>query len=101
MQGVLNHYYMKCTLDRVFAVRDIDYGTISWWPTNCPAYVYWYKLLYPNRCSRARFNEDEKFQILCAIFRKLNKTYYGSTFPNALAQTCWKMKESAGTLSIT
>ena len=55
--------------------------------------------LYPNRCSRARFDEDEKFQILCAIYRKLNATINPNTFTNALAQTCWTMKENKGTLT--
>ena len=94
--GVLDHYYLKCCLDRLFAVRDIDHGTISWWPVQCPSYEYWYDTLYPNRCSRARFHEDEKFQILCAIYRKLNSTRGPSTFTEALAQTCWKMKEEKG-----
>ena len=95
-KGVVHHYYVKCTLDRLLAVRDIDHGTISWWPTDCPAYTHWYDTLYPNRCSRARFSEDEKFQILCAIYRKLNATKPPTTFPQALAQTCWSMKADAG-----
>ena len=94
--GVFDHYYLKCCLDRLLAVRDIDHGTISWWPTECPSYRYWYDILYPNRCSRARFDEDEKFQILCAIYRKLNSTISPSTFTCALAQTCWKMKQEKG-----
>ena len=95
--GVLDHYYMKCTLDRLFAIRKVDHGTISWWPTNCPSYTYWYDVLYPKPCSRAGFSEGDKFQILCAIYRKLNATKPGSTtFPDALAQTCWKMKATKG-----
>ena len=99
-KGALNHYYLKCTLGRLFAVRDIDHGSISWWPTDCPSYVKWYGALYPNRCSRARFDEDEKFQILCAIYRKLNATISPTTFTDALAQTCWAMKENMGTLAV-
>ena len=98
-KGMLNHYYLKCTLDRLFAVRDIDHGSISWWPTDCPSYVHWYGALYPNRCSRVRLNEDEKFQILCAIYRKLNATIHRTTFTDALAQTCWMMKETRNTLA--
>ena len=94
--GVLNHYYLKCCLDRLLAVRNIDHGTISWWPTECPSYLYWYDILYANRCSGARFDEDEKFQILCAIYRKLNAVNNQSTFAQALAQTCWSMKEDNG-----
>ena len=95
-KGVLEHYYLKCCLDRLLAVRDIDPGTISWWPTECPSYVYWYKVLYPNRCSRAHFNEDDKFQILCAIYRELNAMKSPTTFAEALAQTCWTMKADNG-----
>ena len=94
--GVFDHYYLKCCLDRLFAVRCIDHGTLSWWPTECPSYVHWYGILYQNRCSKACFHEDEKFQILCAIYRKLNSTRGPSTFTDALAQTCWKMKGEKG-----
>ena len=41
--GCFNDDYLKCTLDRWFAVRNIDHGTISWWPLMCPAYQAWYK----------------------------------------------------------
>ena len=99
-KGMLNHYYLKCTLGRLFAVRDIGHGTISWWPTDCAAYVHWYDVLYPHRRSRARFNETEKFQILCAIYRKLNATINNSIFTTAVAQTCWTMKENKGTLIV-
>ena len=58
-KGMLNHYYLECTLDRFFAVRDIDHGSISWWPTDCKAYAHWYGVLYPNRRSRARLGETE------------------------------------------
>ncbi len=59
--GCFNHYYLKCSLDRAFAVRTFSYATISWWPTECPAYLHWYKLLYPDR----RLTTEEKFQVLC------------------------------------
>ena len=97
---MFNHYYLKCTWDRLFAVRDIDHGSISWWPTDFKAYVHWYGVLYPNRCSRARFNETQQFQILCAIYRKLNATINNSMSATALAQTCWMMKENKGTLIV-
>ncbi len=97
--GMINHYYLKCTLDRLFAVRDIDHGSISWWPTDCPSYVHWYGALYPNRCSISRFDKDDTFQILCATYRKLNATINPTTFTNALAQMCWAMKENKGTLT--
>ena len=42
------------------------------------------------------FTEDDKFQILCAIRRALNEVKAPATFPDALAQTCWKMKEDKG-----
>lgn len=95
-KGVFDHYYLKCCLDRLFAVRKIDHGTISWWPVECPSYVYWYGILYPNRCSRAHFHEEEKFQILCAIYHKLKLVFFRCTFTDALAQTCWNMKEAKG-----
>ena len=98
--GAFSHYYMKCCLDRLMAVRKIDYGTISWWPTECPSYIKWYRILYPNRCSRAHFDTEEKFQILCAIYRKLNAVRNCSTFPEALAQTCWILKEKDNRLTL-
>lgn len=67
--GCFNHYYLKCSLDRVFAVRKIDHGTIGWWPTECPAYLDWYKLLYPDRS----LSSEEKFQVLCETYATLNK----------------------------
>ena len=55
--GCFSDYYLKCTLDRWFAVRTIDHGTISWWPLACPAYQTWYKRLYPTRA----LSSEEKF----------------------------------------
>ena len=75
-------------------------ATAPWWPTDCPVYVHWYGLLYPNRCSRARFSETEQFQILCTIYHKLNVTINTSIFTTALAQTCWAMKENKCTLAV-
>ena len=96
--GAMSHYYMKCSLDRWFAVRKIDHGTISWWPTQCPSYKAWYKELYD---ASKDLHEDDHFQILCAIYRKLNATR-ACTFTDALAQTCWSMKEvRAGVDSFT
>jgi hypothetical protein len=92
--GALDHYYMKCCLDRLFAVRQVDHGTISWWPTECPSYTIWYKTLYANKKA---FSEEEKFQILCVIYNKLNVAR-SCTFPNALAQTCWSHIEKNGKL---
>ena len=46
-------------------------------------------------------HEDDHFQILCAIYRKLNATR-ACNFTDALAQTCWSMKElRAGVDSLT
>ena len=50
------HYHMKCCLDRLFAVRNINHGTISWWPTQCPSYTTWYKELY---AASKDFDEDD------------------------------------------
>ena len=91
--GAFGHYYMKCCLDRLIAVREIDHGTISWWPTECPSYRKWYEILYPDRCCRARLDTEAKFQILCAIYRRLNAVRNCTTFTDALAQTCWTLKE--------
>ena len=38
--GCFGHDYLKCALDRAFAVRRFDPATISWWPTECPAYLH-------------------------------------------------------------
>ena len=97
--GAFGHYYMKCCLDRLFSVRQMCHGTISWWPTECPAYKKWYRILYPHQ----RLDDDSKFQILCAIYLKLNTiaTSGNCSFPNALAQTCWDLKEKDGRLALT
>ena len=39
-KGIANDYMHKCALDRVFSVVDIDPGTVSWWPCDCPAYKH-------------------------------------------------------------
>ena len=94
--GAFGHYYMKCCLDRLLAVRQICHGTISWWPTECPSYRKWYRIL----CPKQRLNDDAKFRILCAIYLKLNTALHCS-FANALAQTCWYLKEKDGRLTLT
>ena len=90
--GVLGHYYMKSCLDRLFSVRSIHQGSISWWPTDCPSYLCRHELLYPKVSTRARFSEDDKFQTLCAIHRALHAAKPPTTFTNLLAQTCSKME---------
>ena len=95
-KGAFGHYYMKCCLDRLFSVKYIDHGTISWWPTECPSYRTWYTDLYTNSKD---FDEEECFQILCAIYRKLNGTRC-CLITEALAQTCWSIKEKAGRLQL-
>ena len=94
--GAFGHYVMKCCLDRLFAVKPICHGTISWWPTECPSYKDWYKILYPKQ----QLDEDAKFQVLCAIYQKLNAAH-NCSFPDALAQTCWSMKEKGGRFTLT
>ena len=89
--GSFNHYYLKCTLDRAFAVKTFNTGTISWWPTECPAYVSWYKLLYPDRS----LTSEEKFQVLCTTYIALNQKKT-TTMPEALAQIRWMKKEKNG-----
>ena len=95
-RGPFSHYYLKCCLDRLFAVKRIDHGTISWWPVTCPAYDEWYKLLYPNRT----LSRQEKFQTLCITYAVLNRKKH-CTFTDALAQTCWVHKERNGRLRLT
>ena len=95
--GCFSHYYLKCTLDRVLAVRKIDHGTISWWPTDCPAYLDWYQLLYPGRS----LSSQEKFQVLCETYLTLNRRRHGTcSIAEALAQTCWVKKEWNGQLLV-
>ena len=93
-RGPFSHYYLKCCLDRLFAVKRIDHGTISWWPVACPAYNSWYKLLYPHQ----KLSVQDKFQILCATHTALNRKK-SCTFTDGLAQTCWAKKEWGGRLS--
>ena len=59
-KGCFNDYYLKCTLDRLLAARTIDHGTISWWPTMCPADQEWCKRLYLGK----NVAREEKFQVL-------------------------------------
>ena len=80
--GAFGHYYMKCCLDRLCAVKQIDHDIISWWPTDCPSYRTWYKLLYVDSKD---FSEEDHYQALCAIYRKLHSAHR-CTFPEALAQ---------------
>ena len=93
--GCFNDYYLKCTLDRLLAIRKIDHGTISWWPTMCPAYQEWFKRLYPGK----DLSSEERFQVLCKTYITLNQ-YKTCTFAEALAQTCWLEKESHGRLHV-
>ena len=93
--GCFNDYYLKCSLDRLFAVRNIDHGTISWWPAECPAYQKWYERLYPTK----KLSPDEKFQVLCHTYVTLNSRKV-CTFTCALAQTCWLEKDSHGKLHV-
>ena len=86
--GCFSDYYLKCTLDRWFAIRTINHGTISWWPVACPAYKSWYKRLYPGRVLSA----EEKFQVLCRTYITLNQKKI-CTFTDALAQTCWRDRD--------
>ena len=67
--GCFNDYYLKCSLDRAFAVRTFSPATISWWPTECPAYLQWYELFYPDRS----LTKEEKFQVLCYTYLALNR----------------------------
>ena len=93
--GSFNHYYLKCTLDRAFSVRTFSTGTISWWPTECPAYKDWYELLYPDRS----LSTTEKFQVLCTTYITLNQKRICS-IPEALAQTCLLKRAKNGKLDL-
>ena len=93
--GCFDHYYLKCSLDRPFAVRTFTLATISWWPTECPSYLHWYKLLYPDR----RLNTEEKFQVLCSTYVALNQKR-NCSIPEALAQTCWMNMAKNGRLHV-
>ena len=94
--GAFGDYYMKCCLDRLFSVRQICHGTISWWLTECPSYKKWYRILYPKQ----RLDADSKFQVLCAIYLKLNAAR-NCSFADALAQMCWSLREKKGRLALT
>ena len=93
--GCFGHYYLKCALDHAFAVRRFDPATISWWPTECPAYLHWYELLFPDRS----LTWEEKFQVLCTTYLALNRTKTCS-LPDALAQTYWLKMEQNGRLRL-
>ena len=90
-KGAMADYYMKCCLDRLIAVRCIDHGTISWWPTGCPSYIAWYN----GQC----VDEEDRFRVLCFIYRSLNSVR-SCTIAEALAQTCWSVKEEKGRLTL-
>ena len=91
--GCFNDYYLKCTLDRLLAVKKVDHGTISWWPTMCPSYQTWFKRLYPGK----NLSPEEMFQVLCTTYITLNQ-YKTCSITEALAQTCWAEKETKGIL---
>ena len=91
--GCFSDYYLKCTLGRLLAVRRVDHGTISWWPTMCPAYQSWFERLYPGK----NLSPEEMFQVLCTTYSTLNQ-YKTCSITEALAQTCWAEKESKGRL---
>ena len=93
--GCINDYYLKCTLDRLLAVRKIDHGTTSWCPAMCPAYQERYKILYPGK----NLAPEEKFQVLCTTYTTLNQKMT-CTISEALAQTCWLEKETKGRLHV-
>ena len=61
----------------------------------CPAYQKWYKRLSPSK----NLSSEEKFQVLCHTYIKLNQ-YKTCSFTDALAQTCWMEKESHGRLHV-
>ena len=86
--GCFSDYYLKCTLDRLLAVRRVDHGTISWWPTMCPAYQSWFERLYPGK----NLSPEEMFQVLCTTYSTLSQ-YKTCTITEALAQTCWAEKD--------
>ena len=65
--GCFSHDYMTC-------VRKFSTATISWWPTKCPAYLNWHKLLYPNRSLTTK----ERFQVLRNTDVALNRKKDGS-----------------------
>ena len=62
----------------------------------CPSYATWYEELH---AVSKDFDEDDHFRILCAIYHKLNATR-ACTFTDALAQTCWSMKEKKGSVDL-
>ena len=64
-------------------------------PTECPAYLHWYKLLYPDRS----LTTEEKFQVLCTTYLALNQKR-NCSIPEALAQTCWVKREKNGKLHV-
>ena len=93
--GCFNHYYLKCSLDRAFAVRAFSPATISWWPTAYPAYLHWHGLLYPGRS----LTIEEKLQVLCTTYIALNRKR-NCSIPDAVAQTCWVKMEKNGKLHV-
>ena len=65
------------------------------WPTECPAYLHWYELLYPERS----LTTEEKFQVLCTTYIALNQKR-NCSIPEALAQTCWLKMEKDENLHV-
>ena len=65
------------------------------WPTECPTYLHWYKLLYPNK----GLTTKEKFQVLCSTYIALSKKR-NCNIPDVLAQTCWMNMEKNGRLHV-
>ena len=88
-KGIMADYMHKCVLDRVFAVRDIDPGMISWWPLNCPAYVNGLGKIFGDSLS----SEEDKFLALMYVYKQLRRVR-SSSVPDTLAHLCWHMKDS-------
>ena len=86
-KGMFAEYMHKCVLDRILSVKAIDAGTVSWWPTECKAYVNAYAKLWKNGVPKA-----QRFSALMYIHREIKKMKPGHRLSDTLAHTCWDMK---------
>lgn len=93
LKGVCHDYMLKCALDRLFAVRNIDPGTVSSWPLECNSYLKTYQTLW------TALPEEQRFAALMFIVKQL-KQIRNCTIPMALAQTCWLMKNDKNSRSV-
>ena len=90
-KGMFGDYLVKCMLDVVVMSGAVVAGTISAWPSRCPAYLSAIPKFYPG------IPADRWFLAFCHWHQFLRATR-NMSFPAALAQLCWNERRGSGVL---